>query len=287
MEHNSINFLSNINIFSPILVCYTKNQRDSVTYYYINAYICATKTKRIMAEITSYKYRVEPQDVDFTLRASVASIINYMLNVAGTDAHNKGFGVDVLQGASCTWVLSRLAVEVYRQPEQYADIEIDTWVNEFNRLSSTRNFRMRKGEELLASGVSQWCMLNMETRQVVDMSLLRDVYERAMVAEPSPIASPQRLRATEAAASMSRPVVYSDIDFNRHVNTLRYIDLVFDALPLELIEQNNGLRIDLNFITEARYGETLTIGSRREEGVWCFEISADEGKVLCRAKIEF
>ena len=48
-----------------------------------------------MAEITTYNYRIEPQDVDFTLRASAASIINYMLNVAGMDAHNKGFGVDV------------------------------------------------------------------------------------------------------------------------------------------------------------------------------------------------
>ena len=39
-----------------------------------------------MAEITTYNYRIEPQDVDFTLRASASSIISYMLNVAGTDA---------------------------------------------------------------------------------------------------------------------------------------------------------------------------------------------------------
>ncbi|MBR4127876.1 MAG: acyl-ACP thioesterase, partial [Bacteroidaceae bacterium] len=71
-----------------------------------------------MAEITTYKYHIEPQDVDFTLRASVGSIINYMLNVAGRDAHNKGFGVEVLQGNSFTWVLSRLAVEVREQPMQ-------------------------------------------------------------------------------------------------------------------------------------------------------------------------
>lgn len=240
-----------------------------------------------MAEITSYKFRVEPQNVDFTLRASVSSIIDCMLNVAGEDAHKKGFGVDVLQGQSFTWVLSRLAVEVYRQPQQYDNIEVDTWVNEFNRLSSTRNFRMRLGEELLASGVSQWCMLNMESRQVVDMSVLKDVYDRAMVAEESPISSPQRLRAIEPATTTSRPVVYSDIDFNRHVNTLRYIDLIFDALPLDLIEKNKGLRIDLNFIAEARYGDTLTVGFLSDDNVWQFEVSSDGGKVLCRARIEF
>ena len=240
-----------------------------------------------MAEITSYPHRVEPQEVDFTLRASVASIINYMLNVAGTDAHNKGFGVDVLQGQSFTWVLSRLAVEIKSQPCQYDDIVVDTWVNEFNRLSSTRNFRVRRGDEVMAEGVSQWCMINMETRQAVDMSTLKDVYERAMVAEPSPIAVPARLRAIEPTTSTSRPVVYSDIDFNRHVNTLRYIDLVFDALPIELIENNHGMRIDLNFIAEARYGETLTIGGINDGNVCQFEISSDSDKTLCRAKISF
>lgn len=240
-----------------------------------------------MAEITTYNYRIEPQDVDFTQRASVATIINYMLNVAGLDAHNKGFGVDALMGQSVTWVLSRLAVDIVAQPAQYENVEIDTWVNDFNRLSSTRNFVMRKGESVMASGVSQWCMFDMQKRQSVDMSMLKDVYVRAMVDAPSPIAMPARLRAIEPQTTMSRPVVYSDIDFNRHVNTLRYIDLIFDTLPLDIIENNGGMRIDINFLAEARYGETLTIGSVKDEaGVWQFEITSEE-RVLCRAKIEF
>ena len=60
---------------------------------------------------------------------------------------------------------------------------------------------------------------------------------------------------------MSRPVVYSDIDFNRHVNTLRYVDLIFDTMPLELIEKNKGLRFDIHFLAEAIYGDTLTVGN--------------------------
>ncbi len=240
-----------------------------------------------MADITSYKYRIEPQDVDFTLRASASSIISYMLNVAGIDADSKGFGVAALQGEKCTWVLSRLGVEIMQQPTQYSNIVIDTWVNEFNRLSSTRNFRMRMDSELLAAGVTQWCMLNMESRQVVDMSLLKDTYERAMVDEASPISAPARLRPAEYAASSERPVVYSDIDFNRHVNTLRYVDMVFDAISLEAIESNRGMRIDFNFIAEALYGEVLTVAHTCEGNVWQFEISSNSGKTLCRARVEF
>ena len=240
-----------------------------------------------MAEISTYKNMVQPKSVDCTRRASVAAIIGYMLDVAGEDADRKGFGISALDSDSTTWVLSRLAVDISAQPKQYEEIAIDTWVNEFNRLSSTRNFRIHRGEEYVANGVSQWCMLNMETRQVVDMSLLKETYMQAMVDEPSPISAPARLRPITVVGSASRPVVYSDIDFNRHVNTLRYIDLIFDNVPLELIEQNNGLRIDINFIAEALYGETLNIGWINEENIWNFEISSSPEKILCRAKVEF
>ena len=240
-----------------------------------------------MATISSYPFTIQPENVDFTLRASVASIISYMLNVAGTDAHLKGFGVEALQGHSFTWVLSRLAVEISTQPRQYTDIEIDTWVNEFNRLSSTRNFKMRIGDEVIAAGVSQWCMLNMETRQAADMSMMKEAHDKFIVPEASPIAAPARLRAIEASTTVSRPVAYSDIDFNRHVNTLRYVDMIFDTLPLDIIEKREALRMDINFLAEARYGEVISIGSAYEGDKWQFEISSDSGKTICRAMIEF
>lgn len=239
-----------------------------------------------MAEITTYKYHIEPQDVDFTLRASAASIINYMLNVAGIDADSKGFGVASLQGNKYTWVLSRLAVDIERQAEQYSNIEIDTWVNECNRLSSTRNFRMRQSDELLAAAVSQWCVLDMESRQVVDLSIMKERHDQIMVDAPSPTSAPARLRPAEYTASSQHTVAYSDIDFNRHMNTLRYVDMIFDAISLDAIENNRGMRLDFNFIAEARYGEVLTISHLNEGNTWHFEIATAD-KTLCRAKIEF
>ena len=239
-----------------------------------------------MAEITSYKYRIEPQDVDFTLRASAASIISYMLNVAGTDADSKGFGVASLQDNKYTWVLSRLGIEIERQAEQYSNIEIDTWVNEFNRLSSTRNFCMRQGDEVLAAGVSQWCVLDMESRQVVDLSIMKERHDKVMVDAPSPISAPARLRPAEYTASSQHTVAYSDIDFNRHMNTLRYVDIIFDSISLDAIENNRGMRLDFNFIAEARYGEVLTIAHTNEGNTWLFEIASSD-KTHCRAKVEF
>lgn len=69
-----------------------------------------------MGEKSHYNYRVEPQDVDFTLRATIPSLGSAILNTAGIDAHGKGFGVDALNADNHSWVLSRMAVEFDCQP---------------------------------------------------------------------------------------------------------------------------------------------------------------------------
>lgn len=69
-----------------------------------------------MAEKSRYNFRVEPQDVDFTLRATIPSLGSAILNTAGADAHGKGFGVDTLSADNHSWVLSRMAIEFDRRP---------------------------------------------------------------------------------------------------------------------------------------------------------------------------
>ena len=47
-----------------------------------------------MAEKSRYDYRVEPQDVDFTLRATISSLGAAILNTARIDAEAFAVGVD-------------------------------------------------------------------------------------------------------------------------------------------------------------------------------------------------
>ena len=112
-----------------------------------------------MGEKSHYNYRVEPQDVDFTLRATIPSLGSAILNTAGIDAHGKGFGVDALNADNHSWVLSRMAVEFDCQPGQYTDYTIATWINEYGRVLSTRNFTLTDaaGNEF-GRAVTQWAM---------------------------------------------------------------------------------------------------------------------------------
>ena len=148
-----------------------------------------------MAEKTHYPYRVEPQDVDFTLRATVASLGSAILNTAGIDAYGKGFGVDVLNAANHSWVLSRLAMEFDTRPEQYTDYTIATWISDYGRVLSTRNFTLTDAAgRQFGRAVSQWAMIDLRSRTAVDLSWVGDAHADAIVAEPSPAERPRKIR---------------------------------------------------------------------------------------------
>lgn len=238
-------------------------------------------------EKSVFEYRVEPQYVDFTDRVSVSSICDLILHAAGEDAHKRGFGIDALADNNYGWVLSRLAVELDYMPTEYSQFTLHTWISDYNRLSSTRNFTLTDAEgRVFGRAVSQWCMIDYATRMPVDMNIMAKAHEGNMVDAPSPCERPRRIGVVSSEPLVEHRVVYSDIDFNRHMNTMRYIDIIFDTLPIEVPEQLTGFRLDMNFMKEARYGDNLLLMGEERDGVRVFEYRNDTGDALCRMSLE-
>ena len=241
-----------------------------------------------MAEKSLYGYRVEPQDVDFTLRATLASLGSSILNTAGQDACGKGFGVDVLNAENHSWVLSRMAIEIDRRPEQYTDYTIATWISDYGRVLSTRNFTLRDaaGGEF-GRAVTQWAMIDLTTRSAVDLSWVGREHNDAVVPVPPPTERPRKIREVTPTRTTEHRVVYSDIDFNRHVNTMRYVEMMLDMLPVEQLTQDFPVRLDIHFLKECRYGQTLRIGCEERGQAVLFEISGDGTTAAVRASVEW
>ena len=236
-----------------------------------------------MAEKSIFKYTVEPENIDFTSRATVSSMFNMILHAAGRDAHRRGFGIDVLAEKNYGWVLSRICFELDYLPAEYEEFTLHTWIGGYNRLASTRNFTLTNSEgREFGRAVSQWCMLDFDTRMPVDMNTLAKVHDGTIVDAPSPCDAPKRIAAINSEPIAEHRVAYSDIDFNRHMNTMRYIDFVFDSLPIEVPENISAMRMDMNFIKEALYGDNLSLVSESGDNIYQFEIRNSAGEPLCR-----
>lgn len=242
----------------------------------------------IMATKTSYPFRVEPQEVDFSLRITLSALGSNILNIAGIDAHTKGFGVDALNKDNFSWVLSRIAFEFDYRPKEYVQYEIATWISDYGRMLSTRNFTLTDQTGVtFGRVVSQWCMIDLSRRTAVDLRAVAEQHNDAIVAEASPAEKPRKVPAVDAQPVLTHRVAYSDIDFNRHVNTMRYIEMMLDVLPVERFEQERPVRLDVNFLKESRYGETLSVAIVDSETESLIEIRSDAGTVVCRGAFEW
>lgn len=241
-----------------------------------------------MGSKTIYNYEVSAEKVDFTLRATIESLCFDIMCVAGTDAKNKGFSAAEVMERGCSWVLSRMAVEFDRMPEQFEQYSIHTWVNKNTRVISTRNFDVIDGNGVrFGRAVSQWCMIDFEKRMPVSLDEFAELFEGHMCYDESPCDDPRKVRGIEPQVVRKHEVRYSDIDFNRHVNTMRYIRMMLNTLPIDYLTHNSPLRLDIHFAKECHLGEVLTIGYEQRDNTSLFEILNGEGAVACTAAIEW
>ena len=199
----------------------------------------------------------------------------------------KGFGIDKLNKENRSWVLSRMAIEIDDRPEQYSSYEIVTWVNEYNRMLSTRNFTLHDaaGREF-GRAVTQWCIIDLGARKAIDLNTVIGTCADSIVDAPSPTEKPRKVTGIVPQHIAEHRVVYSDIDFNRHVNTMRYINMMFDMLPIEQLTAIRPVRLDIHFMHECRYGQTLTVGYEQRDGLSLFEVSNGE-EAAVRAALEW
>jgi acyl-ACP thioesterase len=133
-------------------------------------------------------------------------------------------------------------------------------------------------------------MISIETRKPADLLQLHggSITDYIYPQEPCPIAKAGRIKvATEEPVSSHR-VVYSDIDINGHVNSIKYIEHILDLFPLDTYRTRQLKRFEVAYVAEGYAGDTLLF-YRQEVGEkeYDIEIRKDDGTVLVRSKMIF
>lgn len=231
-----------------------------------------------------YNYEIASKHIDFTQRASLPAMVDLLLTTAGADATSLGFGLGKLNKDNCSWVLTRLVVELYRSPKVGESIDIRTWVSDTSRALSNRNFIITdQNGDTIGEALSQWCMIDLERRSLVSLKGL------GIESQGSPLAI-DRSRKIDISSTnevSTHIAKYSDIDINRHVNTLRYIDMILDELPLSLIERESPLRFDIAFLSESLYGQKLSICYEQSEDCSIFAINREDDTISVKAVFDW
>lgn len=240
-----------------------------------------------MEKIGTFNFITESYLLDFQGKVTLPMIGNYLLHSAGEHAGERGFGFNFMATHNCTWVLSRLAIELTEYPRMHEPIAIHTWVEEVGRLFTNRSFSItgKDGKEI-GYARSIWAAINLNTRKPTDLTLLGELKDYIHEA-PCPISQPGKILPAENDTTGTPYLVkYSDLDINRHLNSIKYMEHLLDLFDIEMYKNKEVRRFEIAYLTEGKYGMQLSLHKKEiASDKYVTSICDAEGKAICRAGI--
>lgn len=211
-------------------------------------------------------------------------LVARIIEIATLHANSWGVGFDRLISDNHAWVLSRVTTEMKRYPRAGEDYVLTTWIEDYNRHFSQRNIEIATaGGEVLGYARTIWMVIDLAARTGVDISQLSYIKGNVSPKE-CPIAPQSRLKpVADATRVVDYTFGYTDCDFNRHVNTVRYLELMMNQFGLSHYDNNVISRMEMAFVKETRYGSTARVMIDDADGETRFSINVeDTDRVRCR-----
>lgn len=240
------------------------------------------------------KFFLTPAECNPQSCMPITLVINRLIEVATLHANELGIGYDELVQHNQTWVLSRVAVQMTRYPRVNETYTVETWVASVNRLFSERDFCFYdENHAVIGWARTVWAVLDTTTRQAGDISRFAWI-ENVSVPDRCPVPKAGRLRPLAEFVSHPYRFTYCDLDFNRHVNSSRYIELLLNQWPLEFHDRNRLTRFEIAYIHEAYFDEEVDVRLSRaatlatpHDDTPTFAELVNNDKALCRAALTF
>ena len=205
------------------------------------------------------KYIVSNNDVDKHFKLKIPAIFRYFQDVALLATESSGVDSISLSKKNIDWVITRMTVQVKRLPKCDEEITVCTHPGKDMAMLYPRYFYIMDAKgEIIVSSSSIWALIDNNTRKVI---VDRDVIQKlppetydCQLDLPEKIAIPSDKRFLE-----QRKIHYSDLDFNSHMNNVRYVELLMDVHDTAFYDTHTIKTITLNYMRECKEKEAVDV----------------------------
>ena len=206
------------------------------------------------------------------------------------------------------WLTLHTRVDFFGTARMSQEVTAATWPEpcSHHALRCYRSYSLRRGDELLALGRTQWAVLEPEGRL---LPLVRDVFpaDYAYCGRTGITDAPTRFHDdltrddmllmldygvfyddfTPADEVFTHTVRSTDIDAGHHMNNVAYVRVLLDCFPAAVLAGGDISSIEVHYAAVCREGEVLTV-CRKDEGNLCrLAIKKPDGTAAVLASVRF
>jgi len=208
--------------------------------------------------------------IDKSDRLTLNAVFQFFQEAAISHAENLGCGREDMARTGQVWILSRISVLVDRRPKYRETVTVRSWPRGGEKLFAMRDFDIRDSGDIPAvSARSAWIIVDIAKRRPLRPQSVMDNLPQNEGLDALPpqaggaAALAERSNLQKAA---ERKALYTDVDYNGHVNNVRYVQWIEDTLDPQLLERAEKIRLDVNYTNEILGGEVVEILSAPIEG---------------------
>lgn len=204
------------------------------------------------------KSRVDISRVNSKALITNKGMLGMLEDVACLHSDKAKFGIREIPVTHLSWVQLNWKVKILRRPIYGEILTIKTWARGVTKISTLRDFEvLDKDNNQICVATTKWALTNVDTHSITKIP------EEVMLKyEPdNKVIIPNfEFKKLQEPDNFSNEYIYTtqrkDIDVNKHMHNLNYLDLAYEALPEDVYFNNEFDNIEIMYKKAIVLGDT-------------------------------
>ncbi len=187
-------------------------------------------------------------------------ILDAFENIGEAHSSQIGYGIKDIEKTHASWIVIDWQVKVLHRPKYGQNLNIHTWARNTKYSYTYRDYIIYDDDGTkMVIATSKWALIDLQNGKL--MRLNSNIIDKFNPEEKNSVFNINELDKLKEPNHFENIISYkvkrSDIDINKHMHNLYYLDLAYDALPEEIYDNKQFDEIRITYKREIKLGETV------------------------------
>lgn len=233
--------------------------------------------------IYSQDYIIDYHQLDINLKVTLPKLLTYLQETATRHSDDSGITMDYLFEHKVGWVLINWNVKILKMPSWRDKITIETAPELFKGIVAYRGFWVKnEAGEVIAYASSKWVFTSRELRRPIRAE--KELVDKYGELRPMPLEGDFKISDISTMELIKENEILvgrRDMDSNRHVNNISYIDWALELIEDEVYYSKDIVEARLTYKKECLAGDKVYLKCYKNDETYIVLLNDADQNSVC------